>query len=480
MPTSTVPPWEFAFPVPDSNEALSELLEDPARMAEVQAVWSVESVPNISAHMAAARSAADTDHEHEQMGAQMDAEFDAVVQAQGGHVEGSLDLNPRAMAQLQEAFNQAHRAHQRETNPYYNPAAPGAAIDNAGIWDSYSDMLRSVFAFEQPRDATGWHDFQKMQGAAAAALNITNAYSSHIGEDGGFLIPEAFRAQLLRVALEEGVVRGRATVIPMSTAKVTIPAIHETSRASTLFGGVQMYWTDEESDATESGAKFMTVTLEPNTLTGYAEVPLELLADGVATDAFFGSTYPAAMAYETDYEFLQGTGVGRPAGALKADCLVTVAKEAGQAADTVEVENLAKMWARLPASSMQRAVWVVNQEVLPQLLTMSDASGNQPIWAMNIANGQPGTILGRPVVVSEKVNALGDKGDVLLADFSYYLIGDRQAMTVTTSDHVAFKGRRRAFLITERVDGRPWLKSAVTPRKGSGTLSPFVTLAERA
>ena len=34
-----------------------------------------------------------------------------------------------------------------------------------------------------------------------------------------------------------------------------------------------------------------------------------------------------------------------------------------------------------------------------------------------------------------------------------------------------------AYKVLERVDGRPWLNTALTPRNGGSTLSPYVTVA---
>jgi HK97 family phage major capsid protein len=90
------------------------------------------------------------------------------------------------------------------------------------------------------------------------------------------------------------------------------------------------------------------------------------------------------------------------------------------------------------------------------------------------------TILGRPVLVSEKVPKLGDAGDINFVDFGFYLIGDRQAMTARSSEHFKFKDDMTAYRIIERVDGRPWLQSAITPKNGGPTLSPFVKVAARA
>jgi HK97 family phage major capsid protein len=64
--------------------------------------------------------------------------------------------------------------------------------------------------------------------------------------------------------------------------------------------------------------------------------------------------------------------------------------------------------------------------------------------------------------------------------FSYYLIGDRQELSVATSPHVQFVNDRTVFRFIQRVDGRPWVDSALTPRNGTNTVSPYVTVAVRA
>jgi HK97 family phage major capsid protein len=84
------------------------------------------------------------------------------------------------------------------------------------------------------------------------------------------------------------------------------------------------------------------------------------------------------------------------------------------------------------------------------------------------------------VIFTEKMETLGDAGDIAFVDLSYYLIGDRQQMSAMTSEHFKFSTDTTAYRIIQRVDGRPWLKSAITPHKGSNTLSPFVKLAARA
>jgi HK97 family phage major capsid protein len=89
----------------------------------------------------------------------------------------------------------------------------------------------------------------------------------------------------------------------------------------------------------------------------------------------------------------------------------------------------------------------------------------------------PLNILGAPVIVTEKAGQVGARADISFVDFGMYLLGDRQAMSARESEEFKFKNDVTAFRVIERVDGRPWLLSAITPYNGGDTLSPFVTLA---
>ena len=96
------------------------------------------------------------------------------------------------------------------------------------------------------------------------------------------------------------------------------------------------------------------------------------------------------------------------------------------------------------------------------------------------SDAPPVSILGRPVYFTEKVPTLGTTGDIIFADLNYYLIGDRQIMQAMSSEHYQFQNDKTAFRVIERLDGRPWLQSAITPHSNSSnTLSPFVQIATR-
>jgi HK97 family phage major capsid protein len=360
----------------------------------------------------------------------------------------------------------------RTTAKGYNPKAPGAKLDKR--FANWGEYLATTWGRNQSLDAIAARD---------EITQVQNAFGSTVPSDGGFLIPEHLRADLLSVALESSVVRPLATVVPMDSLSVPYPTIDVTSNASSVYGGVVGYWTEEAGALTESAPSFGRVVLNAKKLTIYSEVPNELFQDSIVSlQSFMATQYPKALAWFEDVGFFSGTGTGEPLGFMNAPAQVAVSKESGQAADTVVLENIVKMYSRMLPSSLNRGVWIANNDVFPQLATMalSVGTGGSAVWLTNAADGAPMKILGRPVIFTEKANTVGDLGDLNFVDLSYYLIGDRQMVQADTSSEYKFANDKTALRIIERVDGQPWIRSAITPAEGSNTLSPFVALAARA
>lgn len=357
----------------------------------------------------------------------------------------------------------------------YSKSAPGAKVDVEKVIDGNHDFLRTIF-HNNAGNATYAEKRNKLEA-------IRNSFGSSVPADGGFLIPESLRSELLRVSLETAIVRPRARVIPMETLTVPFPTIDVTSNASNVYGGVTAAWTEESGQLTDSSAKFGRVKLEAKKLTAYSEVPNELFTDSIISlETFINEVFPEAIAWFEDIAFIRGTGVGEPLGFLRAAAAVSVAKESGQVADTIVWENIVKMYSRMLPTSLGRAVWIAHIDTFPELATMalSVGTGGSAVWLNNGTEGPPMTILGRPVLFTEKAETVGDAGDINFVDLGYYLLGDRQAIQASTSPHFKFQNDQTAIRFIERVDGRPWINSAITPNKGSNTLSPFVKIANRA
>lgn len=371
----------------------------------------------------------------------------------------------------------------------YNKTSMGAALENKykpeERLNSIGEYCKAIFELRKPSTRPGR---QELVDKLSRVQEFQNSFSSEEPGAGGFLIPELMRSELLQLALEKAIVRSRATVIPMSTLRVPIPTVDDTSHVSSLFGGVIFYWTEEAASLTESTATFGKVVLDAKKLTGFFKVPAELLDDAPAFSGWFDARVPMGLAWFEDVAFMTETGDGTPLGFISCPASVSVAAETGQTTGTIVWENIVKMYSRMLPTSLPTSVWICAIDTFPQLATMalSVGTGGGPVWIGNYAGGQSGadtppmSILGRPVIFTEKVPALGTTGDINFVDLSYYLIGDRQQVRVDSSEHFLFQNNQVAYRIIERVDGRPWLQSALTPHNGSAnTLSPFVQLASR-
>jgi HK97 family phage major capsid protein len=361
-------------------------------------------------------------------------------------------------------------------NALYQDRAPGVALD--GKFKNRADFFRGVYADYRNYGGPNDHEYREKMGEASS---VKNSFGSSIPADGGFLIPETLRSELLSLSLEKSVVRPRATVIPMESLRVPIPIVDSTTNATSVFGGIIAYWGEEGATLVESQAAFGRVVLDAKKLTAFAGVPNELPQDASAFSAFLDRAFPAALGFYEDIAFMKGTGTGEPLGWIGCPATVTATAQSGQGAGTIVVENLANMFARMLPASLPSAVWIASIDTFPQLATMalSVGTGGSPVMLTSgsIADAMPMTIWGRPVIFTEKANVLGTAGDISFVDLSYYLIGDRMQMQASASEHYLFGNDKIAYRFIQRLDGRPWLNSAITPQNGGNTLSPFVNLS---
>ena len=305
---------------------------------------------------------------------------------------------------------------------------------------------------------------------------------------GGFLVPVEFRSQIFEYAIEASLIRPRATVIPMQTSTVKIPVVAESSRASSIRGGVIIYRPDEGASITISNAKFDNVELNLNRLAGLVYVSSTLLEDSpISLQPIITRHFGEALAFQEDEDFIRGTGAGMSLGILNAPGTVSVTKETGQAGTTIVTENIVKMFSRMMPSSISSAIWLANIDTFPMLytLTLNVGTGGLPVGLLqnqNIQGSPVLSMLGIPLMFTEHAATLGTTGDIILGDWRQYLIGQKagqSAVRFDTSIHLRFVTDESAFRFITRVDGQPWARTALTPKNSSNTLGHFVKINVR-
>lgn len=310
----------------------------------------------------------------------------------------------------------------------------------------------------------------------AAATTFGNTES---GPDGGFAIPPQFAQAITSLALEEQSLLSMCDNMPVSGNSMSFPRDETTAWGTT---GIYATWDGEGDAASQRKTVVGLDTLRLKKLRVLVPASDELLADSVAMSAHLTRKMSEAVLWKTNDAIINGTGAGQPLGILTAASLVAQAKETSQVADTIVAANVAKMYGRCMKGVGANLVWLMNPDALQQIITM--IMGDQPIWTapvQGMRNAPDGLLMGRPIILTDACDTVGDQGDIILANMAgYRAITKAGGEEFTQSMHLWFDQDMAAFKLVFRMDGQPALSASVTPPNSAVTRSHFVALAARA
>ena len=327
------------------------------------------------------------------------------------------------------------------------------------------------------------------------------ALAESSGVTGGYIIPPQFMNELLTIAAEDAFIEPRAKVLPMNARTAEWPMLDittvQTLGTSPYFGGILAAWQPEAATINESEPAFKQSTWTAWDLVLYAVSSNQLLADnGIGLDALLTQLFGQAITWYKEYAFLRGLGAGNsmPLGVLNSPAAIVQNR---LTAATFTLADAAAMMSHLQVRSWDDACWIMHQSVLPQMIQMVDyaaatggsavgsqAAGGHLSWTTPYGDGKLGGaampmpkvfLNGLPIFFTEKAPKLGQKGDVMLVDWSRYVIGMRLDMQIDVSPHYLFRNNQLAWRVVARCDGKPWLNNSITDAEG-WTVSPFVVL----
>lgn len=305
------------------------------------------------------------------------------------------------------------------------------------------------------------------------------------GEDGGFLIPEDFRSNIQKKVMGDESLLAKTTQFVTASNNLSLP-VHEVAPWDST-AGIQAYWDGEGASATESKDKFGEMSMRLHKLTALVKVTEELMEDAPLLESWINAQAPGAIVQKINSAILKGSGAGQPLGILSSGFKIKVAKEVGQAADSVVWENINKMLGALAPASLSRAVWILNPAILPLLRLMTFGTGGAnpvPVYlpATGVAGAPFGTLFGLPIMpMMGGVKAVGDEGDIMLCDFSYYFTAIKGGgVKAAMSSHVYFEQSINALKFTQRIAGQIPYKAPITNEAGDFQASGIITLADRA
>jgi HK97 family phage major capsid protein len=303
-----------------------------------------------------------------------------------------------------------------------------------------------------------------------------------IGSEGGMAIQTDFAGMLMESAATEG------NILPLvdrydisgNSDSVEWVDIDESSVATTVFGGVQVYWAGEAQAVTAKQPKFLNRELKLQKLMGVAYATDEMEKHSNFASDLYSRAFKTAINRELESCIISGNGVGKPLGMTTGTGSISVAKEVGQAADTVVYENIVKMSNR--AINKTKSVWVIHPDVQEQLdfLQVPIGVGGVPVYLSASSVGTLASMKGRPIIETDHCAALGDLGDINFVDFSDYMMIFKGGLQEDYSIHVQFLTAQNCFRFMFYANGMPKRSSALTIKNSSNTRSSCVKLAERA
>lgn len=353
-------------------------------------------------------------------------------------------------------------------------------------YKSIGEQLIDVRNANITHDPNAWKRLDNANLTAAKVKEITGA-GEQIPADGGFLVQSDFVDELLVKTHETGILWKMCRKVEVGPNANGIIMNYVDERARTTgnrWGGVRGYWLAEGGTKTDSKPKFGQLEVKLNKLIGLFYSTDELLQDATALTSVVSQAFPEEFGFLVDDAIINGSGAGKPLGILNAPCLVSVAKETGQDTDTVIMENVQQIWNKTLARNRIKGAWFINQDVETELMnmTMDVGTGGVPVYLPpgGLSQTPYAQLFSRPVMPIEQCPVLGDKGDIIFADFTEYLIIEKGGIQTATSIHVSFSNDETAFRFVLRIGGQPLPNAPLAAFKGQTKRSPFVTVADRA
>ena len=309
---------------------------------------------------------------------------------------------------------------------------------------------------------------------AAGSGQIEGVFS-----DGGAFVQTDYATDIIDKGFNNSVILPKTQRRELSgnSNSIEIYGVDESSRAAgSRNGGVVVYTKSELEQYTESKASFNSIEVKVNKLTGLLYLSDEIMEDASFLEGEVSDLFQKEFAFKVQDLMFRGSGAGEPMGFKNSPCLVTQAKVTSQTADTVVAANISAMKVR----AVGNAEFYANRDIIPQLDGLFKTSGDNDSKLFTQTSINTGILDGIPITFIEQADTLGDLGDINLIDWGSYITATKGGIKKAESMHLKFDYGQKAIRWTLRFDGQPRWKSALTPYKGSATISPFVTLAARA
>lgn len=311
-------------------------------------------------------------------------------------------------------------------------------------------MNRPNAANNNHPEAANQNDFERKafvsflrRGVERLAPEELKALTVSTDANGGFLAPEEFGKELIKLLNEYSPIRSYARVVSISAPEIKYPR-----RVS----GTAATWVSETGDRTESGMTFEQITMTPFELATFTDISNQLLEDNAyGLEGELLADYAESFGKTEGLAFVKGTGTGQPKGIMVASGIKEV--KTGVAATfptTAPADVLIGMYHELATTHANNGVWLMNRKTLGTIRQWKDNTGRYLVLDPITAGGVS-TLLGRPIVEMPDMEDIGaGKYPILFGDMTGYRIIDRVGLStlrdpysLATKGQVRFHARKR-------------------------------------
>jgi HK97 family phage major capsid protein len=185
----------------------------------------------------------------------------------------------------------------------------------------------------------------------------------------------------------------------------------------------------------------------------YVDVSQRLLEDAaVNVESEVASDLSEEFGRLEGLGFSQGDGVKKPIGIMEAAGVAYTATGNASTLGTAPADTLIDVFYSLPAYYRNRGVWLMNSKTIAAVRKLKDGSTGAYLWQPGLAQGDPATILGRPLIEDPTMDDIGSAAEPILfgSVSDAYRIYDRLNLSImrdpysqATSGVVRFHARRR-------------------------------------
>ncbi|OAN53887.1 hypothetical protein A6A04_13425 [Paramagnetospirillum marisnigri] len=299
-----------------------------------------------------------------------------------------------------------------------------------------------------------------MSGLTGEGAEEFRALQAGSNVEGGYLIaPEQFVTSLIQAVDNAVFIRARANKFRLtSSTSMGAPSL------DTDIDDAE--WTQELGTGSEDTAmRFGKRELKPTPLAKRIKISKKLIRVGaLPIEQIVMQRLAYKFAITQEKAFLTGSGSGQPLGVFTAsnDGIGTARDVAtGNTSTAITFDGLIEAKFAVKSAYWTKADWLFHRDAVKQITKIKDGDG-QYLWRQSVRDGEPDTLMGRPLMISEYAPNTFTTGQYvgLFGDFSHYWIADALDMTVQRLTELYAETNQDGFIGRLESDGAPVLAEA--------------------